>query len=101
MKRTSFLALLAAGALSACAMPVKADETSPLRAERIQHACRDIMGLTPGETLYENCLLSLRQTMAAVDQAAEVQQAREACFAQGTQPGTPEFAHCVVKSSSR
>lgn len=82
--------------MAACASPVQASSEDPARVARIQHACRDTMQLYPGEADYEDCILSLKQTMASIDQAAAVEQQRQQCFSQGLQSGTPEFARCVL-----
>ena len=86
-------------ALIGCAAPPAQATQDPVRSATIAHACKDIMGFYPGETLYESCVLSLKQTMASVDEAAGVQARREACGNEGLIPGTPAFARCVVKSS--
>jgi hypothetical protein len=84
-------------ALAACAMnPADARSSTPERTAEAEQVCRTQMGLTPSNTDYDMCQLSLLQTMASLDQASLVQRDRQACMQRGLTPNTREFAMCVV-----
>jgi hypothetical protein len=84
-------------ALLACAIsPADAGSSTPERSAEVGQICRNTMGLTPSNTDYDMCRLSLLQTMAGLDQASLVQRDRQACMQRGLTPNTREFALCVV-----
>ena len=83
--------------LAACAPnPADAQSATPERVAEVRHACADTMQLDPTEAFFEDCSISLMQTLAAMDQAQLVERDRRACMQRGLQPGTREFALCVV-----
>jgi hypothetical protein len=83
--------------LAACGSnPADAQSSTPERIAEVQHACATTMQLDPSEELFEGCAASLTQTLAAMDQTQLVERDRRACMQRGFQPGTREFALCVV-----
>ncbi len=90
--------LMSALVLGACAPnPANADTASPsgVSAE-VSHACTDAMGLNPSEAEYGMCARRLQRTVAGLERERLVAEDRAACAARGLQPGTPDFAVCVV-----
>jgi hypothetical protein len=84
-------------ALTACAMnPADARSSTPGRTAEAGQICQTSMGLSPSNTDYDMCQLSLLQTMANLDQASLVERDRQACMQHGLTPNTREFALCVV-----
>lgn len=84
-------------ALAACAAnPADAQSSTPARTAEVRRACAQTMGLNPADIDFDMCVSSLQQTMASLDQAALVERDRRACMAKGFEPGTREFALCVV-----
>ena len=89
-----FLSILAS---AACAPnPADAQSSTPARVTQVRQICADTMHLNPTEADHEACVGSLLQTLAGLDEARLVQSDRTACLNQGLQPGTREFALCVV-----
>jgi len=88
---------LSAVMLAACAYnPANADSATSERVAQIRHACGVTMGLDPSGGDFDACQRSLTQTLTAMDQARLVEADRKACMNQGLQPGTSDFALCVV-----
>ncbi len=69
-------------------------------ASRIQHACAVDMGLNTSEAPYQVCVASLQQDVAALQGDLTIQAERQACMARGLQPGTSDFALCLVRASN-
>jgi hypothetical protein len=87
--------------LAACAMnPADAQSSTPTRVADAHRACAQTMGLNPADTDYQMCVGSLLQTLASLDQASLVQRDRQACMQRGLQPGTRDFATCVVDAET-
>ena len=83
--------------VAACAPnPADAQSSTPARVAQARQICADTMHLNPTESDHEACVDSLLQTLASLDEARLVQSDRLACMNRGLQPGTPEFAICVV-----
>jgi hypothetical protein len=76
--------------------PANAESSTPARVAQVRHACADTMGLNPAEEPFDGCVASLLDTLAETDQARLTGHYRQACVQHGLQPGTPEFALCVV-----
>jgi hypothetical protein len=92
---------LAMPRLVACASgQSRAGEVPLAREAIIDHACKDIMGLRPGEYDYQMCSLSLQQTAASIDAAHNIDRHRQACAERGFSPGTKDFAVCVVEAEN-
>jgi hypothetical protein len=88
-------------ALAACAMnPADARSSTPERTAETGQICQATMGLSPSNTDYDLCQLSLLQTMASLDQASLVQRDRQACMERGLTPNTAAFAECVVDAEN-
>jgi hypothetical protein len=88
--------------LSACAgNPTQAESLSADQSAQVHHACAQTMGLEPSEADYSMCTRSLRQTLAGLEQAKLVEQDRRVCMSKSFQPGTREFALCVVNIGHR
>jgi hypothetical protein len=84
-------------ALAACAMnPADAQSSTPERTAEVARICQGTMGLSPSNTDYDMCRLSLLQTMAGLDQASLIQRDRQVCMQHGLTPNTAAFAECVV-----
>lgn len=96
------LALTAPGLmLAACAMnPADAQSATPARVTQVHQICAKTMGLNPANSDFDMCSTSLLQTLAGLDQASLVQRDRSACLQHGLQPGTKEFALCVVDAEA-
>jgi hypothetical protein len=96
------LPVIGAGiALAACAMnPADATTSTPERIAEAHQACGQTMGLNPANADYDMCVRSLLQTVASLDQASLVQRDRMACADRGLQPGTRDFALCVVDAET-
>ena len=89
--------LATALAVAACAPnPADAQSSTPARVSQVRQICADTMHLNPTEADHEACVDSLLQTLAGMDEARLVETDRAACMNQGLQPGTREFAICVV-----
>jgi hypothetical protein len=58
------------------------------------------MHLSAADTDYDMCVRSLLQTLAGIDQANLVQRDRQVCMQRGLQPGTSDFALCVVDAET-
>jgi len=87
----------AALAVAACApSPADAQSSTPGRVAAAQQACAGAMHLDPSGMDHEVCVDSLLQTLGEMDQARLVQSDRLACMNRGLQPGTRDFAICVV-----
>jgi hypothetical protein len=83
--------------LAACAMnPADAQSSTPERTAEVRQVCQGTMGLSPSNTDYDMCRLSLLQTLAGLDQASLMQRDRQACAQRGLTPNTAAFAECVV-----
>lgn len=106
MRNSSLPMLVVFGAslgLGACASTSK--PLDPARIAQIERACKDVMGYRPGETLYMNCVGSLRETVASLDDGsiakreAEVRLRTEhvgrACEMLGLASDLEAFNHCV------
>ena len=82
---------------AACAPnPADAQSATPARIAQVRQICADTMHLNPTEADHEACVDSLLQTLAGMDQARLIQADRLACMNRGLQPGTRDFAVCVV-----
>jgi len=93
----AFSAVALAFAASACASgQAYAGNVMPEREAQVHHVCTDVMGLNASEYAYQLCTMSLKQTLASVDEAQRIDRDRAACAARGLQPGTRDFALCVV-----
>jgi hypothetical protein len=87
--------------LAACAVnPADAQSATPERQAEAHHACAKTMGLNPANADYDMCVTSLLQTMSGMDQASLVQRDRQACMQRGLQPGSRDFAVCVVDAET-
>ncbi len=87
--------------LVACSTnPADAASSTPERAAEARQACGQTMGLNPANTDYDMCVRSLLQTLAGFDQAKLVQRDRQVCMQRGLQPGTSDFAICVVDAET-
>ena len=83
--------------LVACAAPVaNADSTRSGRIAQERQACGQL-GLDPSEAPFADCMRSMDQTLAQMDQTNMVERNRGTCAKEGLQPGTSAFAVCVVK----
>ncbi len=93
----SALSLMSVLALAACAPnPANASSAPPAVIAAAAHACADTMGLNPSEAEYAMCTRELLRTVRQLDRPRLVAQDRAACAARGLQPGTTDFALCVV-----
>jgi hypothetical protein len=87
--------------LAACAInPADAQSATPERSAEAHHACAKTMGLNPANADYDMCVTSLLQTLAGMDQASLVERDRKVCMQRGLQPGSSDFAVCVVDAET-
>ncbi|HVJ55663.1 MAG TPA: hypothetical protein VM689_24590 [Aliidongia sp.] len=89
------LALLALSP-AACAAASPLAGENPQQSARITHACSATMGFSPGTLDYTECVASLSQSVAGVQQARTTQAARSACVSKALEDGTPDFALCML-----
>jgi len=83
----------------------------------VEGICQNVMGLSPKErptggnwlgndhlnywtSHYNGCVLSLSDSLRAVQDTQGIQQADEACRAKGLRPGTPDLALCVLQTAN-
>lgn len=100
--RTTITAIIGATSilLAGCAFDQSRAETiDPAADARVVHACKDIMGFPPGEVRYDDCVESLRHTVAGIARASRLQAAHTTCLNKSLTPGTPEFSRCVLSNS--
>jgi hypothetical protein len=87
--------------LAACAInPADAQSSTPARMVEVHHACAQTMGLNPANADYDMCVASLLQTLSGMDQASLVERDRQVCARRGLQPGSRDFAVCVVDAET-
>jgi hypothetical protein len=87
--------------LAVCAInPANAQSTAPERTAEVDRACAQTMGLNPANADYDMCSIRLLRTLARLDQAKLVQDDRQACMQRGLQPGSSDFAVCVVDAET-
>jgi len=94
MKTSQKITVVAAGLLSAALFGAEAPAQTVVG--QAGEACATTMGLNPANADYDMCVTSSRQTMARVNQAAQVDRDRRACVQRGLQADTREFALYVV-----
>lgn len=68
------------------------------RISQEHHACAVVLGLDPSDRQYDTCIRSLDRSLTEWDQAQAVQTNRRVCTEKGLEPGTGDFAVCVVKA---
>jgi hypothetical protein len=87
--------------LAACAInPADAQSSTPARVAQVHQTCAHTMGLNPANADYDMCVTSLLQTLSGMDQASLVERDRQACRQRGLQPGSRDFAVCVVDAET-
>lgn len=110
--------LAACMSIAACASaaPYDPDRLGAGPVNRIGAICEDVMGLDPSEPLtfgmhtgvttldtwtshYRGCVLSLSDSLASIDSVQAASEAAQACRAQGLEPGSPDLAVCVLRST--
>ena len=87
----------ASAAFLLCSTPTFADPAqASARMAREHHACSIVMGLhRPGE-LYDACIRSLDKSLFELDQEQMISKGWRTCAKDRLNPGTPDFADCVL-----
>jgi hypothetical protein len=112
-------AVLAGAGMVGCASaaPYNPDRLGESDFARVEGICQNVMGLSPEErptggnwlgndsldywtSHYNGCVLSLSDSLRAVQDTQATQQADEACRAKGLRPGTPDLALCVLQTAN-
>ena len=62
--------------------------------------CRSVLGLDPAFRRYQDCVASLAQSAARLDQARALQTARDACLAKGANAGPGGLPECELRMAS-
>jgi len=67
---------------------------SPAQAARIAHACTATMGFSDGTVQYADCVSSLSNSLAGIQQAGGVKDIRMECADRTRKDGTTDAAQC-------
>ena len=63
-------------------------------------ACQQ-MGLDPSQAQFQDCVRTLVRSSRVASERSAVVASRAQCEAQGGQPGTSQFANCVLDTEER
>ena len=88
-------------ASAANAAPYNPDQLPGTQIAQVEHACRSIVGLEPGEAQYAACVASLSDTVRGADEVRSRAEARQTCRREGFDRGTPGLAECTLDAADK
>ena len=91
LKFTAFLAAVAGG-LAVSSGSAVANSNS----DTVDHACRVTMNFVIGTAEYDDCLNVLMDAQVEARRDVATQQRISRCIANGLEPGTPNYATCLL-----